>query len=1331
MIQHHKIQTLLGIFSMRLNSFPIIKTAFKIVFILANVSLCLVHIQVAGQAIRNISSKDGLPQSFVSGLEQDKAGFVWVGSRNGLARYDGINFKVFQHSNQDTSSLVSNLIINIKGFNKGIWIEHESGEIDELDPVSEKIKHHHTPLLTSGTFFRRAWIVDSNGTIWRIIDGKGLARFGPTPKLYTKTSGGFDSDTLWGICEGVDNRIWVLTRFGLSSLDQQSGKISNYSSPQVLDYHDYRNAVRFAIGLHQRRNGELMWADRNYLYIFSVSQKKFLKKIPFGSHSDRGVTWIRTGPDGSEYLERGIAIYRYDELTGLKLIYGQTKVDKNPIQSFLVDKSGLIWLGTNAYGITQVDLTTPFFPSFPLKDGFAGDVLEAEFHQSLSSLFDWGPKDQRFAAPGYHLRSAYDKSGTLWIGLKDHVVRYQSATKSFISLPKITQISNAAETGIGIKGLTISPQGLPVVIGYNRNVLIYNPPKNTWDWLIPAGQISRQLGTDITPQDISMDTDRIWITTERDGLILIDRKTGKINQLKQGPGSAAFPTNHLLGLRPDPSRPSLLWIGSRDGLICLNKKTLKTEIFNTSTGLPDNTIYTLLADHYGKLWFGTNKGLCSFSPITHKVRLFQTRHGLLEDEFNRFHQLMLPDGRLAFGGTQGWTLFDPNKIKDDAYQPAIALTALKINNETVTPTTDGLLTQPVNAIGELILPYDQNTVTFFFAGLQFNQPLDLNYRYQLEGYDSDWIGSGQIPFAIYTKIPPGSYKFLVNASNTTGQWSKDIKKLTIRVRPPWWQTWWAYMAYALVIGGSIWYWMRLQVIRMELSKSIELKKQEAQQLHVLAEMKERFFTNVTHDFRTPLTLILSPLTSLIEKFTGTNEEKTLLLIKRNAEQLLALINQLLDFSKLDANMLTIEESIGDPGLVTENTLHLFREEAARKGVTISFTNQLHGQFWFDAPKLERVLGNLIGNALKFTPSGGLIRVTVRNENDHVLFSVSDTGIGIPEDQTAYIFKRYFQIGHHKDQAVKGTGIGLSLVKEMVQLQEGRIELESKLGQGSTFRILLPYRPATPSAIPSLNTGVTEKWDVPVIQNETIRILLIEDNPELSDFIAGSLPERYIVERATNGADGLKIALETLPDLIISDVMMPVMDGFELCKAVKQHEHTSHIPVILLTAKTAVESRMQGLVTGADDYLTKPFRVPELNLRVYNLLDRQRRLRTHLQSQISSPPSEQGNERELDPFLVRFYGVIEQDLDNSSVGVEELAACMNMSRSQLHRKLRAIAGLPVSDVVRNYRLTKVAAFLKEGVSSSECAYKVGFDSPAYFTKCFREFYGLTPSEFQKR
>jgi signal transduction histidine kinase/DNA-binding response OmpR family regulator/ligand-binding sensor domain-containing protein len=1260
-------------------------------------------------------------------LEQDSKGFVWVGTRNGLARFDGIHFKLFQQS-ADTgkSSIASNLIINVKKFNNKIWIEHESGEIDQLDPITETVIGNGLPSkYRSRDFLRRAWIANSKGIIWRIVDGAGLIKYGPTPKVYNKKTNGFASDTLWGIAESRNGLLWVLTNCGLSSLDEKSGTVRNYSSAQLPDYHDYRYAVRFPVGLHQRKNGQLMWADRKYLYLFSPQQGKYLKQIPLGSRSDRSVTWIREGSDGSAYFERGGAIYYYNDHDGLALLHGKTQVDKDPIQSFLVDLSGLIWLGTNAHGISQIDLTTPFFPSFRFKEGFVSDVLKTEFNKSLSDLFDWNMQDQRFAAPGYHIRSAYDKNRHLWIGIKQQVVRYNPVTKTFFSLPKLTQISNSSETGIGIKGLTISPGGAPVVIGYNRNILIFSQSKNAWEWLLPEGYISKKLGTNVTPQDVWMDQQHLWITTEMDGLLVIDHKTGKFQQLKQYSSTGPLPSNQLLGVKPDPTRPDLLWIGSRNGLVCLNKKTLKTQIFNTQAGLPDNTIYSLLTDRYGNFWFGTNKGLCRFSPVTHQVQVFQTRHGLLEDEFNRFHQLALPDGRLAFGGTSGWTLFDPDKIKEDTHQPTIALTALKINNETIEQSADGLLISPLNSIKELALPHDQNTVTLYFAGLQFNQPQDLKYRYQLSGYDNGWVHSAHIPFANYTKIPPGTYQFMVNASNTTGHWSKEIKKLTITIRSPWWRSWWAYMLYTTLIVAGVWYWIRLQIIRIDLRKSVELKKREAEHLRTLAEMKERFFTNVTHDFRTPLTLILSPLVQLVEKNAGTDDGAKLQSIERNAEQLLALINQLLDFSRADARMLTVNQSAGDLDHFCKNTITLFREEASKKGVELRLINQVHGNYWFDAAKLERILANLISNGLKFTPAGGQVSLTVTAVQDYIIFSITDTGIGIADDQLAFIFDRYYQVDTNNHTEIAGSGIGLALVKEFVEVQKGYIEVESKYGKGSTFRVFLPYLPAISPTEP-VNSDEQRMYSD---KNEAVCILLLEDNVELADFIAGSLADHYTIIKAANGADGLKVALEILPDLIISDVMMPVMDGFEFCQQIKKHHQTSHIPVILLTAKVEVESRMQGLSTGADDYLTKPFHVPELNLRVRNLLERQRRMRAHIQNQIGSPGF--APKKDLDPFLTKFYEIIDQDLDNSSVGVDELASRMNMSRSQLHRKLRAVADMTVSDVVRNYRLSKAAEFLKAGFSSSESAYKAGFESPAYFTKCFKAFYGETPSEYNKR
>lgn len=1317
-------------------------------FLLTFTAIVVFSLQGQAQHIKSLNTKDGLPQSFVSGLVQDNKGFMWVGTRNGLARYDGIEFRPFRYSTQDSSFLSSNVIVSLKPHRGKIIIEYESGEIDLFDPASEELmkllpRNTLTKNFKERQFLRRSWILDEDQVLWAVARGQGLNSYDPETKKIrhfgrgaSGPAGALASDTIWALRRDKNHHMWIVTGKGISSLNTADGQVVNYTLPVSPSYYSGSNEVK-TIDLHGRKSGELMWGDRNHLFIFSPKSKK-VKAVPLPGISSQGVLWIDRSPDGHDYFQREGIVYKYSDQNGLSVVTDISDQVGTDVQSFMVDAAGLIWLGTNARGLFQLDLNTPFFPSFKYEKGFVNDLLTRQLGTSLQEVFGWTSVNEKSAASGYHIRSVTDRRGQLWIGLKETVVMFDQKGKNRTILPKVLPLYNPVESGITIKGVAVNANGIPVVASYSGDVVVYNEAKKSWDLLLDKGSVRRKFGNDVTVRDIFLDDKKLWLTTELDGLLFIDLKTKQIGQLKSDDKTGVLPTNQLLGMQPDPSRPDLLWIGSYNGLISLNKKTLKTEVFGIKDGLPDQTVYSLLRDASGKLWFGTNKGLCRFDPLTHKIRVFQTRHGLPGDEFNRFHQLQLPGGRLALGGTEGWTLFEPINIKDDSYRPESALTSLKINNTEILPSKNNtIIRKPMNALDELVLTHDQSTLTISFAGLQYSQPQDLRYRYQLVGYDKDWVDAGQSSFANYTKIPAGRYEFKVNASNTTGQWSDKIKSLPIMVHPPWWLTWWAYVVYALVIAGSIWYWMRLQLIRLELRKSVEMKQQEARQLHALAEMKSRFFNNVTHDFRTPLTLILSPMPGLITELAGTAHEKKLVMVRRNAEQLLELMNQLLDFSKLDAHVLSVDESRGQPGAFVERVVELFYEEALLKDIQLIFTNNVSGDFWFDAPKLERMLGNLLGNAIKFTPDGGRIDVSVNSSGQGIEFTVSDTGIGIPAESMAYIFDRYYQVDDiSATQELlndKGTGIGLSLVKEFAELQKGKIEVESEEGNGTTFRITMPYQPA--------GSDVTEVEKDPILSqehpsqltfsdDEKVRILLVEDNLELADFIADSLPGSYEVSRAVNGAEGLKIALEQIPDLVISDVMMPVMDGFTFCRNIKQHEQTSHIPVIMLTAKASLDSRIEGLSHGADDYLSKPFHVRELNLRVHNQLEQQRRLRRQMQKRLSQSIPEVEPEQ-IDPFVEKFYNVIEEHLDDTSIGAEQWAEFMYMSRVQLHRKLKAIAGMPVGDVVRNYRLSRSVIFLKEGYNSSETAYRSGFDSPAYFSKCFRELYGKTPSEFAEK
>ncbi len=1293
---------------------------------------------VCAQSMRTISTKDGLPQSFVSGIAQDDTSFVWIGTRNGLVRFDGIQYKIFQHRNNDTSSLSSNLIIWLRrDENNMLWIEHESGVIDKMDPVKETIVHYMKGGVdhpVDAEFIRRGWMVDHEGVFWGIRKGAGINTFEPqhkTKEIFSRANAGFASDTVRGVTETFDHEVWVLTQGGLSRFDKKEKRFYNFTNPYKEDYGNFPNSDAIAIDLYERKNGELMWGDRKSIFFFNRSTHRF-KKLDLPAVSYLGVRWIRNGPDGSDYLESFGTIFNYNDSSGLTTVGKTVENSFGDAKSFLADRSGLLWIGTNAQGVKQIDLNIPYFKSFVYKKEFISDVLQDLWHTNMSSLFDWTPDDNLFISPSYQFRSVYDASRRIYFSLKRTVCYYDSNQKKFIKLLQIPM-------GTRITGLALTPQGFPMVIGTNGNIFLYDASK-TWKPFLDTGLLQKTFGVAMHPLDIFVDEKNIWITTDKFGLLKIDIATKQIRQFQKSKPTDSIPANELLGICADSRNPELLWIGSYEGLICFNKTTFHSDLFSLKEGLPDNTIYSILPDSKGNLWLSTNKGICRFDESTHHVRIFKSQHGLPGDEFNRFHHILYPDGRLIFGSTAGWTIFDPLMVKTDEFDPQLALTELKVNNkEVIESIKSPILKSPLNANSVLTFPYDQNTISIGFAGLEFSQPQELRYRYRLSGYDNDWVQAGNSHQAIYTKIPPGHYTLFVNASNTSGKWSKHIKEIQLQINSPWWATTMAYLCYTIILAGLVWTFIRFRVSRMVMKKEMALKEMEAHQLRELDDMKSRFFSNITHEFRTPLTLIMGPAEQLkMENANNARINKMSDGIIYNSKQLLNLVNRLMELAKLESRSAKLLEQRGSPTNVAGLVVQSFETDAKARQIHLSFNdNMIPHDCWFYADPLERIVYNLVSNALKFTEPDGKVEVSLSADEENLLLTVKDTGIGIPENKLPYIFDRFYQVSenaaHVEHTTDRGTGIGLAMVKELINQMHGDIKVESRTGvsSGTSFIVTMPFRVST-EKIEMQNNDVEETDTSEQVEasDKKIQVLVVEDSTELAAFIISILPEQYEVKHALNGALGLEETLATMPDLIISDVMMPVMDGFEFCRRVKKDIRTSHIPIILLTAKAAQEDMITGLTEGANDYLAKPFHPTELLLRVHNLLESQQKLRERVRQELSVPgfPTIPQQAPVQDIFLTKLYELLEEHLDDSYFGVDQLLDLVNMSRSSLHRKLKSITSLSTTEVVRNFRLSKAADFLRQGFNSSDAAYKSGFGSPAYFTKCFREVYGLTPSDF---
>lgn len=1309
-----------------------------------------------------ITAKQGLPQAFVPAILQDKQGFIWMATRDGLARYDGTRFKVFQPDPDGRPSLTSADVAQLRLDHHGnLWIANERGDLDVFDPTMEQFtnlsKQSIFKQLRLNTSQLNRYCIDRQDRLWITSTGDGLVcldrrtnrirhyRYGPDP------SQSLSHNDVAGVLEGPGGMIWAVTSSGLDAIDANAGTIRHYLGQQGADA-----KLR---GLWVRPSGDVLVMTNQRLYVLEpASGRMQTYPLPAASSQPAGYAQFAEDQHGTLYIAWGTALFSFARQQGVQLLDAGNAQPQQVYHTAFVDRSDVLWLGTAGAGVCKYDLRAQPFQTARYRRGFVADLLtqgwlngtRQPWPSALTGLTD------------YNFRYAFDGRGRLWFNMgSSDLYRLDLQTRQTERVPFPVSFRSPF-IGITPCPMATDPTGR-VWAAYDSAAYWYDEQRAQWQAF--AHRIPRQ--PDNALQMLVVDGQALWLATSTGGLLRIDRVSGRVRTYLPVRGqTTSLSSNALLCMATDPDDPNILWIGTfGSGLCRFDKRSGRANRLTQAEGLPNNVIYSILPDRHGNLWVGTNRGIGRINRQTLRVQTYTIEDGILADEFNRFHFLYLPstanDG-IILGGLEGITAFYPHQIQADTFRPRVELTALYVNNQPVFPEPNSVLgEQPIQAASALTLPYDQNFLTIEFAALQFNRPHKNRYRYQLLGLNPTWVESHR-PEAIFTGLQPGAYTLRLNATNVSGSWSPHVRTLSIVVHPPWWATGWAYALYALVVVGIGYGLFRNYVKRLRLQQSVALRQQEAEQLRDTNAMKTRFFTNITHEFRTPLTLILAPVEQMASEHLEPRNRRRLVTIEQNAHQLLRLINQLLDLSKLEASVMPIRESRGDLTECIRHWLQPLGEQARSQGLTLTFTSDVTGTHQFDTEKLERIVYNLTANALKFTQTG-VISVSLTASPEGIVLTVTDTGNGIAPQELPHIFDRFYQAGPVQDGTIQsgpelaglkrdrlrrsaevdtefnpserppypGTGIGLALVKELVQLQQGRIAVESVLNQGTTFRIELPYRQLTltEDALDlTFPSGIDDNaWTSPD-ELEEPRLLIVEDNDELAHFIAESLPQHYRIRRVTNGHDGLALALEQTPDLIISDVMMPGMDGFTLCGKLKTDVRTSHIPVILLTARVSVEDRLEGLTQGADDYLTKPFQIAELQLRVRNQLLGKRRQRDWVRASLLNPDEAQPASQPTDPFLTQLYELMEVHLDETNFGLEQMMMELGLSRSNLFRKVKALTGLSATDLLRQYRIKRGAQLLLAGHSVSDTAYRVGFESPPYFAKCFREVYQLTPSQF---
>lgn len=774
-----------------------------------------------------------------------------------------------------------------------------------------------------------------------------------------------------------------------------------------------------------------------------------------------------------------------------------------------------------------------------------------------------------------------------------------------------------------------------------------------------------------------------------------------------------------------------LWVGTMYGL---NRYETNTESFTsyyTRDGLPRNTIKGLIGDEVGNIWLSTSQGLSKFDPKTETSTNYTVEDGLASNAFAAYSYCKLSDGYMMFGGNNGITMFHPSDIRINRVLPKVSITDFKVNNTSVTTYGgDSPLNKHISQVKELTLTHTQSVFSFDFVAMSYISQEQNEYKYMLEGFDSHWNYVKHKHTATYTNLNPGSYIFKVKASNNDGLWNDSLTSIKVNILPPMWRTWWAYSFYIILFLGLLFLVLYIRASRLSDKRT-----------HELDMLKINFFANVSHEFRTPLTLILSPLEQLLKNSQVSAETSSLKMMHRNTQRLLTLVNQLLDFQKIGSGEMKFRPSMVEVVSFVREISQSFANSSSKQNIDFIFKSNVSECYLsLDTRKTENLVLNLLSNAFKFAPDGGEVSIDIilqDSDDRSLVINVRDNGPGIDITNHEKIFTKFFRAENEGNTTLTGSGIGLFLVKEYVELHKGSITVDSSLGEGACFIVKFPIYDGLEFTQEEQQCRIVEAsdsieanflGDVRRRSNKPL-LLLVEDNLDFRHFLKERLSPSFKIIEAVNGVEGWEFVSKYIPDLVISDVMMPIMDGNELCAKIKADQRTSHIPVILLTAQSAEQHLLAGFESGADQFVSKPFSFSVLEYRIASLLKQRHKLQQSFSRKIDVNPSEIAVTSIDEKFVNTALQFVEKNIDNTKLSVEDLSRELDISRVHLYRKVSAITGKSPSDFIRSIRLKRAAQLLATGkLSIAEVAYQVGFSNPKYFTKCFKAEFDMIPSAY---
>lgn len=1365
--------------------------SFLVAWCIAAAGSVNLYAQFSDVTFDHITIEDGLSQSTVFSITQDSQGFMWFGTRDGLNRFDGRRVKVFRNVPGDPSSISDNTIYClITDSQRRVWVGTRLGlnlYDDKNDDFIHDFAFEHAEVSSVNCLFedrsKNIWI-GTRGGLRLLVQGDTtqVIQFHHDPQ---KPNSLLD-DNVRSVYQDSRGTIWIGTSLGVSKLVYGGPTDYSFTSFYISGSTPPEPQTNWVNTIAGEADGYLLvGTEKNGLLLFDIAKSAF---VPMSArHHDVDSKTVRTiAKDRSNNFWIGTIGGLYIVNQQLSLIKklnnipdSDVSVSDNSVRSIYFDKAGSCWVGA-----------------------FRGGV---NFYSPLSNRFRKIKSGPDFSDLKFKVASALavDEQQNMWIGTEGNGVyfvdRSHRVTRHFFK----EEANKNSLSHNNVKCFLLE-KGKGIWIGTLKGLNYYDFQQNKFRHYLSNQKDPYGLPDDAI-YDLKMDRQGdLWIATFRGGLIKFSPYSGRFYKVftPQSSDSLVFDTEGITKLHIDSNQAlwigtldgvnkknlndstltrfipnatdtvsikgdyflcvfedseKRLWIGTRGSGLNLLRKDGKTfENFNVEDGLPGNSIYGILEDNKGYLWLSTDNGLSRLDKQNKVFKNFNQIDGLVCKEFNFNSYAKDHLGYFYFGGYNGIVYFHPDSIRENKIPPPLRFTELKLFNKAVKPTQadKAILKQSLATTKELEFKYDQNVFSIEFAVLNYVKASKNQFAYKLEGFETQW-NIVKEPMATYMNLEPGEYTLFVKGANNDGVWNEGPLALSIKILPPPWKTWWAYTFYISVVLGLLYIWNRFKVKQVQLEHDFQIEHLEKQKQDELHHAKLNFFTNIAHEIRTPLTLMIGPVDHIFDKLRQNDHlKKDIGLVKTNTDRLMRLLNQLLDFQKHETGNMTLKVRKNNVVDFIKDVILPFEDFAQSRNIILhAVLPEQSVQLWFDHEELSKVFNNLLANAFKFTPGGGQVWVRVSQEFNGgpqesyaVKITIEDNGLGIPANQLEKIFHRFYQAentGIHET----GFGIGLSLAKGIVELHHGQISVESQEATSdqhgyTRFNMMLPggnshfdkeqiYEELTHSI--KMETTETSSEKIPEDNNgqhDRYLILVVEDNDDIRDYVTGILKQsHYEVISCCNGQDGIQAATEKLPDLILSDIMMGSVNGLDLLTHVKSDMRTSHIPVILLTARVSVNHQVEGLVTGADDYITKPFNVQLLLAKINNHLKLREKLKEKYCRMVTLQPQTEQIEGPDDKFLRNLMEILDKNLLDTEFNVTKLSREIGMSRPVLFRKTKMLTGLSVIDLIRSVRLKKAEMLLKQRkLSISEVAFAVGFNDPKYFSKSFKEQYGKSPSQF---